>query len=155
MKQIQITSPSFENGGNIPSRFTCDSRDMSPELSWSEVPDNTKSFALICDDPDAPAGTWVHWILYNIPEDERKLSENFMVNKYGKGKIKAGMNDFKKLDYGGPCPPSGVHRYFFRIYALDTVLNIDEGIKKRDLLECMDGHVIGKGELVGKYKRNV
>lgn len=150
---IEIKSNSFKNGGLIPKQFTCDGKNVSPQLSWTNYPEGTKSFALICDDPDAPVGTWVHWVIYNIPANINELEESFPTQKNLLHGIKQGTNDFRKIGYGGPCPPSGTHRYFFKIYALDKILDLDAGATKKQLLDAMEGHILAMGELIGKYKR--
>ncbi|MCF6159061.1 MAG: YbhB/YbcL family Raf kinase inhibitor-like protein [wastewater metagenome] len=150
---IQVKSSAFEEGGMIPKKYTCDGQDISPPLSWSAVPDGTKSIALISDDPDAPMGTWVHWVLFNLPADVRELSENIPPEKVLENGAKQGTTDFKKIGYGGPCPPSGTHRYFFKLYALDTEINLDAGITKKQLLGAMEGHILAEGQLIGKYSR--
>jgi Raf kinase inhibitor-like YbhB/YbcL family protein len=153
IKEMQIHSKSFQQNEMIPAKYTCDGNDVSPFLEWSGFPSETKSFALICDDPDAPSGTWVHWVLFNIPVSVTQLPENFLLkNKTIKG-VSGGMNDFGKLEYGGPCPPGGIHRYFFKIYALDMLLNEKEGIRASSLVKAMEGHVLAKGDLMGKYSR--
>lgn len=153
LKEMHIQSKVFQQNEMIPSKYTCDGINVSPPLEWSEFPSETKSFALICDDPDAPSGTWVHWVLFNIPLTITQLPENFLLkNKSIKG-IPGGRNDFGKMEYGGPCPPGGIHRYFFKIYALDTFLNEKEGISANSLLKAMEGHVLAKGDLMGKYSR--
>lgn len=150
---IQIESPAFKYGDFIPAKYTCDDLNISPPLKWSGVPDGTKSFALICDDPDAPIGDWVHWVIYNIPPDTRELKENIPTEKFLKDGSMHGLNDWKKYGYGGPCPPSGVHRYYFKIYALDIKLDVSYGLTKKQLLDAMKGHIIAQGELMGKYQR--
>jgi Raf kinase inhibitor-like YbhB/YbcL family protein len=151
---IAISSTAFENGGDIPKKFTCDGADVSPELSWTGVPPRTESFALIADDPDAPAGTWTHWVIYDVPASKAELEENVSkVDKLPDG-ARQGRNDFRKLGYGGPCPPPGKpHRYFFKIYALDAKLNLAPGASKQELEQAIQGHVLATGELVGKYGR--
>lgn len=151
--EIKLKSSAFENGGMIPKKYTCDGDDMSPPLSWSQVPEETQSFAIICDDPDAPMGTWVHWVAYNIPPEVNGLKENITPERKMKSGGIQGMNDLKKIGYGGPCPPGGVHRYFFKIYALDTKLDLEPGATKSQLLIAMEGHIIAKGDLMGKYSR--
>jgi Raf kinase inhibitor-like YbhB/YbcL family protein len=141
---MKLNSPAFENNGMIPSKYTCQGSDVSPPLEISEVPEGTKSLALIVDDPDAPMGTWVHWVVWGITSDKTEIKEGEVPGKQGK-------NDFGKLNYGGPCPPSGTHRYFFKLYALDYVPGISEGSSKSELLENIEGHVVGKAELVGLY----
>jgi Raf kinase inhibitor-like YbhB/YbcL family protein len=156
-KMIQLTSPSFENQKEIPKKFTCDGNDKSPELQWSGVPDGTKSLALIVDDPDAPDPanprmTWVHWVLYNIPVAASSLSEGIKATDLPKGTLQ-GLNDWKRTGYGGPCPPIGQHRYFHKLYALDTVLpNLGQPTKAK-LEKAMEGHILSKGELIGLYQR--
>lgn len=151
--KIEIKSPAFEEGGMIPQKHTCDGEDISPPLSWNSVPNGTKSLALICDDPDAPMGTWVHWVLFNLPANVQTLPENMPYQKTLKNGAKQGTTDFKKIGYGGPCPPSGTHRYYFKLYALDTEINLDAGTTKQQLLKAMEGHIIAEGQLMGKYKR--
>jgi Raf kinase inhibitor-like YbhB/YbcL family protein len=150
---IQLTSAKFKEGEIIPSNYTCDGQNISPPLKWSGVPQNTKSLALICDDPDAPAGTWVHWVIYYIPPIMSELQEGIPTKETTSNGIKQGVNDFKKIGYGGPCPPGGTHRYYFKIYALDTELNLTSSAKKSDLEKAMKGHILATGRLMGKYKR--
>jgi len=150
---IALESTSFISSGFIPSKYTCDGENVSPPLKWSNPPVNTKCFALISDDPDAPSGDWVHWVIYNIPPGNRNLPENVRPDKKLPDGTLQGINDFGKTGYGGPCPPSGIHRYFFRIYALDTELKSDVQYTKKSLLKAMEGHVLGEGILLGKYKR--
>jgi Raf kinase inhibitor-like YbhB/YbcL family protein len=150
---IKIKSQAFENEGMIPAKYTCDSEDISPPLKWDKVPEGTRSIALISDDPDAPMGTWVHWVLFNLPADARELKENIPPDKTLPNGAKQGTSDFGRIGYGGPCPPGGTHRYYFKIYALDTELYVQPGIRKRDLLKAMEGHILGQGQLMGKYKR--
>jgi hypothetical protein len=143
---MELTSPAFTQQSTIPSKFTCDDQDISPELNWTDPPEGTESFVLIADDPDAPNGDWVHWVLYNIPADTHSIAENSSVGTEGN-------NSWPKLGYGGPCPPSGVHRYFFKLYALDTTLALNVGATKEDVLNLVDGHVLGQAELMGTYER--
>lgn len=150
---IKVTSTAFEEGGMIPSKYTCDGEDISPPLSWSGVPEGTKSIALISDDPDAPMGTWVHWVAFNLPPETRELIEDISHGEMLEVGGKQGKTDFGKVGYGGPCPPSGTHRYYFKIYALDSMINSEAGITKADLLEAMKGHILAQGQLMGKYKR--
>jgi len=150
-----IASPAFTQNGKIPSRYTCDGENLSPALAWSCVPEGTKSLALIVADPDAPDPaapkmTWVHWVLYNIPPDERGLNEG--VAELPAGTLQ-GRNDWKRAGYGGPCPPIGSHRYFFKLYALDTVLGDLENPSMGKLEKSLQGHVIAEAELVGLYQR--
>ena len=150
---IKITSSVFENEGLIPPKYTCDGADISPPLQWEGVPEATKSIALISDDPDAPVGTWVHWVLFNLPADTKELAENVPTDESLPNGARQGISDFRRIGYGGPCPPSGTHRYFFKIYALDTELDLAPGADKSDLLNAMEGHTLGQGQLIGKYKR--
>jgi len=153
-KTMKITSSAFTEGTNIPSKYTCDGQDISPPLEWKDAPDGTKSFALISDDPDAPVGTWVHWVAFNIPPNAAKLEENIKHDKEFKNGMRQGNNDWPKIGYGGPCPPSGIHRYYFKLYALDTMLDIKSGATKEQLLKAMKGHVLAEAQLMGKYKRS-
>ncbi|MHC4575359.1 MAG: YbhB/YbcL family Raf kinase inhibitor-like protein [Planctomycetota bacterium] len=151
--EIKVTSPAFEEGGFIPSKYTADGEDISPPLRWDGVPDGTQSIALISDDPDAPVGTWVHWVLFNLPPQTLELPENVPPDRNLANGAAQGTNDFGRIGYGGPAPPSGTHRYFFKIYALDTRLELAAGVKKRQLLKAMEGRILGEGQLMGKYKR--
>jgi hypothetical protein len=151
--KMEIKSSAFKEGTTIPGKYTCDNIDISPPLEWSQVPDGTKRFALICDDPDAPVGTWVHWVLFNLPGNILKLSENVPKIEVLKNGARQGKNDFGKIGYGGPCPPGGIHRYYFKIYALDKELDSKPGITKKELLKAMEGHILAEGQLMGKYKR--
>jgi Raf kinase inhibitor-like YbhB/YbcL family protein len=148
MSELKITSPAFVTNGYIPARFTCDGTDINPPLEISHVPAEAKSLALIVDDPDAPIGMWVHWVAWNIDPATREIAEDTVPHAVIQGK-----NDWKRNSYGGPCPPSGVHRYFFKLYALDTKLNLGAGTTKTDLEKAMQGHILAKGELIGLYKR--
>ena len=150
--EIELRSTAFEPGGMIPRKYAYDNQNLSPPLKWSQSPEATRSFALVCDDPDAPMGSWVHWVIFNIPLDAKELPEGVPPEKVLKSGAKQGKNDFGKIGYGGPAPPSGTHRYVFKIYALDTVLNLEPGITKKQLLEAVRGHILAEGELVGKYK---
>jgi hypothetical protein len=150
---ITITSTAFSEGGMIPKEFTCDGSNVSPALSWSGIPPGTKSLALVCDDPDAPMGTWVHWVLFNIPSSARELPEAIAPDKTLANGARHGINDFRKYGYGGPCPPGGTHRYYFKIYALDTELALAPGVSKDALLTAMQGHILAEGRLMGIYKR--
>lgn len=150
---IQISSAAFSEGGAIPKKFTCDGPDVSPQLSWSGAPASTQTFALIMDDPDAPVGTWVHWVLYNLPADTKGLPEGVEKQEQAAGGIH-GRNDFKKFGYGGPCPPPGKpHRYFFRLYALDARLDLKPGATKAEVERAMKGHILAQGQLIGRYGR--
>jgi Raf kinase inhibitor-like YbhB/YbcL family protein len=154
---LEISSPNIADNGEIPKQYTCDAKDVSPPLEWTGIPDNTKSLVLIVDDPDAPDPaapkmTWVHWILYNIPPTTNKLQENINAKNLPEG-TKAGLNDWKRTGYGGPCPPIGRHRYFHKLYALDTVLSDLDTPTKQQLEAEMKGHIIGQAQLVGTYSR--
>lgn len=144
---MKLTSSTFMHNGNIPSEYTCDGTDISPPLSISDVPANTKSLVLISDDPDAPVGTWDHWVVFNIPASTTQIS------KGTEPKGTAGKNSWGRTGYGGPCPPSGTHRYFFKLYALDTELNLPVGSAKKQIESAMQGHILAKAELIGLYKR--
>ena len=151
--KIEISSPAFKNNGTIPKQYTCDGRNISPPLSWNGISADTKSLALICDDPDAPMGTWVHWVIYNMPPTSKGLQEGVLPIPEFAHTARQGITDFKKIGYGGPCPPNGTHRYFFKLYALDTKLNLESGATKKQLEDAMKGHVVAQAELIGKYKR--
>ena len=150
---IKITSTAFTDGSMIPGDYTCDGRDISPPLAWTDVPEGTKSLAIICDDPDAPMGTWVHWVLFNIPATINELSQDIPTDKVLENGAIQGINDFRRYGYGGPCPPGGTHRYYFKIYALDTELTEEPGITKADLLKAIKEHILAEGQLMGRYKR--
>ncbi len=148
MSTLTLSSSAFKHQAHIPSKYTCDGSDVSPQLVVGNIPAGTKSLALIVDDPDAPRGTWVHWVVWNINPDTKEIKE---------GAVPAGshqgMNDFRKLDYGGPCPPSGTHRYFFKLYALDSVLSPGANASKANVERAMEGHILGRAELIGLYQR--
>ena len=144
---MKLTSPAFKEGEMIPGKYTCDGQDISPPLAWTGVPEGAKSLALIVDDSDAPGGMWVHWVVFDIPLT-KEVAENSIPGTQG-------VNDFNRKDYGGPCPPSGTHRYFFKIYALDTVLDSDGILNKKQLEEKMQGHILGRTEMIGLYKQEV
>lgn len=148
---ITLTSNAFQEGELIPQKFTCDDANISPALKWSSFPAKTKTFALIADDPDAPKGTWVHWVIFNIPVSVNELPENFPHDKISAGGITQGKNDSGDIGYDGPCPPSGTHRYFFKMYALDAELDLDAGCTKQNLLDAMEGHVLAQGQLMGRF----
>ena len=151
--EMKLTSTAFKEGQPIPRTYTCDGVNISPPLEWSGVPKTTKTVAIIADDPDAPAGTWVHWVVYNLPADNIGLVENLpATEKLAAGGFQ-GKNDFEKIGYGGPCPPSGTHRYFFKIYALDSELPLKAGATKAELMKAMEGHVVLQGQLTGTYGR--
>jgi Raf kinase inhibitor-like YbhB/YbcL family protein len=146
--KMKITSPAFQQGGSIPSKFTCDGLDTSPALRVEQIPGEAKSLALIADDPDAPSGLFTHWIAWNIDTKTAEIPEGSAPS----GAVQ-GQNDFGKSGYGGPCPPSGTHRYFFKIFALDRRLDLPAGAKRSQLDAAMKGHVLGQGELMGRYSR--
>jgi len=150
---FQISSSAFSEGGTIPKKFTCDGPDLSPQLSWKDAPAATKNFALIMDDPDAPVGTWVHWVLYNLPANANDLPEGVEKQEQAAGGLQ-GRNDFRKIGYGGPCPPPGKpHRYFFKLYALDTKLDLKAGATKADVERAMKGHILDEARIMGRYGR--
>ena len=148
MSTMKITSTSFNNNEMIPAKYTCDGADVNPPLTITGIPENAKSLALIVDDPDAPSGTWVHWVVWNIGPKTREIAEGSLP----KGAM-LGMNDFRKLNYGGPCPPSGTHRYFFKLYALDALLDPGAQATKTALERSMKGRILDQAELVGRYRR--
>jgi Raf kinase inhibitor-like YbhB/YbcL family protein len=145
--RMKITSPTFQEGGNIPSKFTCDGGETSPPLQIAEIPSGAKSLALVVDDPDAPGGLFTHWIVWNISPQTNTIAEG------SAPKGVHGTNDFGKSGYGGPCPPSGTHRYYFKIFALDRELDLPPGTKRSQLDAAMKGHVVAQGELMGRYSR--
>ena len=150
---MKLESSAFSSAQPVPQKHTCDGPDVSPALSWSDVPQGTKSFALIADDPDAPVGTWVHWVIFNLPAQTHALPEGVPKTDSAAGGIQ-GRNDFGKVGYGGPCPPPGKpHRYFFKLYALDTPLDLRASAKKQDVERAMQGHVLAQAELMGTYQR--
>jgi Raf kinase inhibitor-like YbhB/YbcL family protein len=152
-KTMEIKSSSFNHEDMITAKYTCDGQNVSPPLAWSGAPEKTKSFALICDDPDAPAGTWVHWVIFDIPASVNSLPEKISRQEEIAGLGKNGKNTSQHFGYDGPCPPSGTHRYYFKLYALDTMLNLNAGLSKEDLLKAMKGHVLAEAQLMGRYKR--
>ena len=151
---MNITSTAFSAEGAIPKKYTCDGQDVSPPLTWSGAPSSAQSLALIADDPDAPAGTWVHWVLYDLPANTRELAENVPKQEQLPNGARQGRNDFRKIGYGGPCPPPGKpHRYYFKLYALDKKLDLKPGATKADVERAMQGHILAQGELIGRYGR--
>ncbi len=150
---LQLTSPAFQHAEMIPDRYTCRGQDVSPAVKWSGAPALTMSFALIFDDPDAPMGTWVHWVVYNLPAEQDSLPEGVPVEQQLPGGGLQGTNSWGRLGYGGPCPPSGTHRYFFRLYALDTRLELAPGATKSQVVKAMEGHVLEQSELMGRYQK--
>ncbi len=152
--RMRLTSSAFAEGQTIPVECTCDGADLSPGLTWESAPPETQCYALICEDPDAPRGTWVHWLLYNLTKDAVELQPGMAAEPELKSGARQGMNDFKKLGYGGPCPPPGpAHRYFFRLFALDTQLSLPAGATRAELDAAARGHIIAEGELMGTYER--
>lgn len=151
---FSISSSDFQNGGDIPRIFTCDGADRSPELSWTEPPAGVQSLALIADDPDAPGGTFTHWVLFNLPANTRTLAANVSkIDELPNG-ARQGRNGFRKIGYGGPCPPPGKpHHYHFKLYALDKKLDLKSGASQEELEKAMEGHTLMKAEMVGKYGR--
>ena len=147
--ELTVTSKAFAHGDTIPSFYTCDGPDISPQISWTKGPAGTKTYALICDDPDAPSKTWVHWLIYNIPARITQIPEN---SKPLEGAM-YGTTDFGRSGYGGPCPPGGTHHYHFKVYALDCALALPQGAKKSEIEQAMIGHVLALGELIGLYSR--
>ncbi len=138
----------FEHNGQIPSKYTCDGEDVAPILNISDVPSTAKELVLIVDDPDCPIGTWVHWVLYNIPTDTKVIDNDNLPSE-----IKEGMTDFKRLGWGGPCPPNGVHRYYFKLYAINKNLSLKEGATKKQVMDEIKDNIIEQTELIGLYKR--
>ncbi|MSS71532.1 MAG: YbhB/YbcL family Raf kinase inhibitor-like protein [Candidatus Latescibacteria bacterium] len=151
---IRLTSPAFTEGASIPARHTCYGKDLSPPLKWRGAPLRTRNFALTCDDPDAPGGDWVYWVLYNIPPSVTEIPEGIPLKEVVLNSAKQGLNDFRRIGYGGPCPPpGGPHRYVFKLYALNTELSLKPGAAMRDLLRAMEGNILAEGQLKGTYKR--
>ena len=148
---FEISSPAFANGEAIPSDFSCDGRDIPPALMWTEPPAGTQSFALVMDDPDAPIGTWVHWIIFNIPASTRDLKEGTPIDPQLSDGSLQGKTSAGSSGYHGPCPPSGTHRYFFKLYALDGMLSLSSNADKKELLAAMEGHVLANTELMGTF----
>ena len=153
--RIDLTSPAFQEGQSIPDTHTRDADDASPPLQWTKPPEGTASLALICDDPDAPRGTWVHWVLFNLPPDLSSLEEGIPARGSLANGARQGRNDFGGVGFGGPSPPPGpAHRYFFKLYALDTMLGLPAGATKIQLEQEMKGHILARGQLIGKYGRS-
>lgn len=151
--EIKLTSAAFKDGQPIPRQYTCDGVNVSPPLEWNGVPKNAKAIAIIADDPDAPGGTWVHWVAYDLPAENIGLVENLPADEQLKAGGFQGTNDFGKIGYGGPCPPSGTHRYFFKIYALGNFLSLKVGATKAQVEKAMEGHIVAQGQLMGTYAR--
>lgn len=152
---LEVKSDAFTSGQSIPAKYTCTGRNISPALTWSDPPTGTQSFALIVDDPDAPVGTWVHWVLYNIQADRRSLQEDLPVTgkNIDPNAVFVGRNSSGNIGYDGPCPPSGTHRYYFKLYALDTTISLLPGASKDKLLREMEGHILAQGELMGTFSK--
>jgi Raf kinase inhibitor-like YbhB/YbcL family protein len=152
---LEVKSNAFGNGQSIPAKYSCIGKNISPDLSWGDPPAGTQSFALIVDDPDAPMGTWVHWVLYNIPADKRSLSEDLPISgkNVDPNAIYFGRNSSGNTRYDGPCPPGGTHRYYFKLYALDSIINLLPGATKDELLKAMQGHILAQGELMGTFSK--
>ncbi|MHC0064989.1 YbhB/YbcL family Raf kinase inhibitor-like protein [Nostoc sp. UIC 10890] len=150
---MKLKSTAFDANDLIPAKYTCDGEDISPPILWDEIPIGTESIVLIVDDPDAPEQTFVHWVVYDIPATVRQLPEHIAtVKTLANGGVQ-GKNDFGKFGYGGPCPPSGIHRYFFKLYAIDKKLGLSAGANKNQLLAAIDNHILATAELIGRYKR--
>ncbi|MGE5280260.1 MAG: YbhB/YbcL family Raf kinase inhibitor-like protein [Deltaproteobacteria bacterium] len=151
---MELTSRDIKQDMPIPDAFTCEGSDISPQLAWKDVPEGVESFVLICDDPDAPAGTWVHWVVYNIPADVRELAPGAPASeRWGDG-TRQGMTDFGRVGYGGPCPPPGKpHRYYFTLYALDARLSLERPVRKEEVVKALQPHLLGKAVLMGTYQR--
>lgn len=152
--EINLESPAFKNGEMIPSKYTCDGENISPALNWNRPSDKVKHYCLIAEDPDAPGGDFVHWIVFDIPGSATSLLEGITNQKNLPDGAEMGTNDARRIGYFGPCPPSGTHRYYFRIYAIDNVLKMDAGATKDEVMKAMQGHIVAQGELMGKYQRN-
>ncbi len=152
---LDLKSDAFISGQSIPAKYSCIGKNVSPALAWSDPPAGTQSFALIVDDPDAPMGTWVHWVLFNIPADRRSLAEDLPVTgkNVGPDAIYFGKNSSGNSRYDGPCPPSGTHRYYFKLYALDTLVDLLPGATKEELVKAMQGHILAQGELMGTFSK--
>ena len=150
---LDLRSPAFSEGSRIPSKYTCDGKDASPPLSWTGIPAGGKSLALTCDDPDAPAGLWVHWVVFDLPPSATGLPEGVAATPEISGGGRQGKNDFRKIGYGGPCPPSGTHRYVFTLYAVDRTLGLPAGATRQDLLAAIKNHTLGEATLTGTYSR--
>ena len=150
---MRLASPVFSHGGDIPSKYTCDGDDVSPPIEWSDVPSDAKTLALICDDPDAPKKDFSHWVMFNIPAQAGALPEHVAAKQELPDGSRQGKNDFGKVGYGGPCPPSGTHRYRFSLYAVDTELGLPAASSKKDVEAALQGHVLETATLTGAYTR--
>lgn len=153
VETLQVRSPAFEAGGVIPQKYACNGENISPPLAWEPGPQGTRSIALIVDDPDAPRGTFVHWVLYDLPANTQELPENMPRDKALPDGAKQGVNSVDSIGYTGPCPPSGTHRYFFKVYALDAMTNLPPGRSKADLLQTLEGHILAQGQIMGTYRK--
>jgi len=151
--KMELKSPAFSQGQAIPSDYTCDGNDVSPPLTWTETPPGTRSLALIVDDPDAPMGTWVHWVVYNLPPTTRQLTEGFPTDARLPDGTVQGTTDFGHTGYGGPCPPSGTHRYFVKLFALDAVLPLPPVATAQELQGAVQGHILAETQLMGTYRK--
>ncbi|MBN1423083.1 YbhB/YbcL family Raf kinase inhibitor-like protein [Candidatus Fermentibacteria bacterium] len=152
--RILVTSPAFMESASIPTTHTCDGENLSPPVAWSTIPEGTQSIALLCDDPDAPLKTWVHWVVYNVPPSAQGLPQGVAHAEALPDGSRQGINDFGRVGYGGPCPPQGsTHRYFFRVYALDCTLSVGNRATKRSVEKAMEGHIVASGVLLGTYRR--
>ena len=153
-RKMELSSVAFKDGQPIPSQFTCDDKNISPALAWKGAPEGTESFVLIVDDPDSPTGVWTHWVMFNLPADSLGLAEDAVKSKTTSPSVRQCLNDFKNIGYGGPCPPAGkAHRYFFKLFALDTPLNLQSGASRKDVEAAMTKHILAQGQLVGTYQR--
>jgi Raf kinase inhibitor-like YbhB/YbcL family protein len=150
---MELTSSAFQHEGKIPDKYSCKGQDISPPLKWVNAPAGTKSFVLVCDDPDAPVGTWDHWLLFNIPASVSELPEGIPSQPELSNGARHGRNSWGRNDYGGPCPPGGTHRYFFKFYALDITLDLKPGAAKREIMKAMENHILAKTELMGRFSR--
>jgi Raf kinase inhibitor-like YbhB/YbcL family protein len=153
--QMNLECNAFSNGDTIPVRYTCNGTNISPPMKWRNLPKGTRSLALICYDPDAPSGTWTHWVYYNIPPKKNRLAEHIQKMEYLPDGSIQGKNDFGKTGYDGPCPPYGIHRYYFKLFAIDTVLNLPGNISRETLLRTIRGHIIGEAELMARYGKTL
>lgn len=152
--RMSLASSAFKDGQPIPSQYTCDDKNISPPLTWNGAPGNTTSLVLMVDDPDAPTGVWTHWVVFDLPANMSELAEDASKSESGMGTAKQGVNDFKRAGYGGPCPPAGKqHRYFFKIYALDIMLELPSGASRREVAAAMAKHILAQGQLMGTYQR--
>lgn len=152
---IKIISPAFAEGGMIPPKYTCDGANISPPLHWENIPNNTETLALTCNDPDTPKGNWIHWLVYNIPPAILFLDENQQTDVKLKNGAIQGLNDFGNIGYGGPCPPRGIHRYFIRLFALNFTIDFTDTMNYTNLIQKMEGHILSEGLLIGRYERRI